>query len=77
MTEILLFANYREQLGRDSIPWTDTPITVAELKNKLKDDYKLTNLEQVMIAVNEEFANNEAVIEDGDTVALIQPVSGG
>lgn len=77
MTKILLFAGHREQLGQDAIPWSETPITVFALKNRLKNDYGLADLEQVMIAINEEFADNEAVIKKGDTVALIQPVSGG
>lgn len=77
MTKILLFASFREQLGRESIVWNETPITVGALKGKLKDQYKLSDLEKVMIAVNEEFVENDTVIQDGDTVALIQPVSGG
>lgn len=77
MTEILLFTNFREQVGQDSITWKETPITVRVLKDKLKDQYKLSNLEGVMIAVNEEYAEADTVVQDGDTVALIQPVSGG
>lgn len=77
MTEIMFFAGIREQMGQDSLPWNETPITVAELKKELENKYKLANLEQFMLAVNEEFAENNTVINDGDTVAIIQPVSGG
>ncbi|WP_374049830.1 MoaD/ThiS family protein [Neobacillus sp. PS3-34] len=30
-----------------------------------------------MAAINEEFAGNEELIQDGDVVAFIPPVSGG
>lgn len=77
MTEILLFTNFREQLGQDAITWSETPISVRGLKDGLREQYKLTNLEDVMIAINEEYAQENTMVEDGDTVALIQPVSGG
>jgi molybdopterin synthase sulfur carrier subunit len=34
-------------------------------------------MDTVMTAVNEEFAPDDTVIEDGDEIAFIPPVSGG
>lgn len=44
------------------------------LVSKFPDFNKLKSL---LIAVNDEYANNEQVIEAGDEVVLIPPVSGG
>ncbi|PAF11588.1 molybdopterin synthase sulfur carrier subunit, partial [Shouchella clausii] len=50
--------------------------TIAELKQLLEEEFGLM-LDSVMAAVNEEFASDEEVIQNGDTVAFIPPVSGG
>lgn len=77
MIQILCFAQYQEIVGQGSISWHDTPITVAALKEKLQQQYQLPDLDQTMIAVNEEYAHENTQLKDGDTVALIPPVSGG
>lgn len=35
------------------------------------------SLQGVMVAVNEEFAMDEDIVEENDTIAFIPPVSGG
>ncbi|MBB6454039.1 molybdopterin synthase sulfur carrier subunit [Salirhabdus euzebyi] len=77
MIKILLFAHLQEELGKDKLEVELDSISVGELKTKLKDTYSLTQLDQVMVAINEEYAINEDVIKSGDVVALIPPVSGG
>ncbi|GGK20514.1 molybdopterin synthase sulfur carrier subunit [Caldalkalibacillus thermarum] len=79
MINVLLFAGIREKAGRDTIRCERKGITVGELKlwlaetcPELADDMK-----RVMIAVNEEFADDSTVLKDGDQVAVIPPVSGG
>ena len=53
-------------------------ITVGALKERLVVDYpKLKNHNSFSIALNTEYASDEDFIENGDTVALIPPVSGG
>lgn len=76
MINILLFAYLQEVIGETKITWSELPITVGELKQKLAEKYNLS-LQSVMVAVNEEYADDEIVLKDGDTVALIPPVSGG
>jgi molybdopterin synthase sulfur carrier subunit len=77
MIQILCFAQFQEIVGQKSIFWHETPITAAVLKEKLQQQYGLPDLDHTMIAVNEEYADDDMEIKDGDTVALIPPVSGG
>lgn len=54
------------------------PISVAELKEDLFNKYPdLRNLSTLSIAVNNEYATNETIVNNQDEVALIPPVSGG
>ncbi|HET7580703.1 MAG TPA: molybdopterin converting factor subunit 1 [Bacillales bacterium] len=78
MIQILLFAKFREITGKETIQWPETPITVATLKEQLQQRYtEFPSLSGVMVAVNEQYADDQTEIHDGDTVALIPPVSGG
>lgn len=52
-------------------------MTVQQLKGWLKANYCLQSLDRVIVAVNEEFVTNEEMIQAGDIVAFIPPVSGG
>ena len=53
-------------------------ITVGELKERLVVDYpKLKNHNSFSVALNTEYASDDNIIENGDIVALIPPVSGG
>jgi sulfur-carrier protein len=51
--------------------------SVAELKLELASKYDLPKMDTVMTAVNEEFAQDDEIIQEGDEVAFIPPVSGG
>ncbi|CAG9611239.1 Molybdopterin synthase sulfur carrier subunit [Bacillus rhizoplanae] len=78
MITILLFANLREEVGSDQLLIIEKKeIRVHQLKEWLKDSYRLQSLDQVMTAINEEFAIDEDIVKDEDTVAFIPPVSGG
>ncbi|MDM5154454.1 molybdopterin converting factor subunit 1 [Bacillus sp. DX1.1] len=78
MITILLFANLREEVGSDQLVIIEKQeINVHQLKEWFKDSYRLQSLDQVMTAINEEFAVDEDIVKDGDTVAFIPPVSGG
>ena len=53
-------------------------LTAGELKKKLMEMYpKLEDVQSFALAVNESYADDEMMLKDGDTVAIIPPVSGG
>lgn len=76
MINILLFAHLGEAIGEPSLTWTELPMTVGDLKQKIIEKYNLP-LQSVMVAVNEEYAEDHIELKAGDVVALIPPVSGG
>ncbi|EEM60267.1 Molybdopterin converting factor (Subunit 1) [Bacillus thuringiensis serovar monterrey BGSC 4AJ1] len=52
-------------------------ITVAKLKEVLVKEYNVAISNEIMVAINEEYANEDDIIQTGDVVAMIPPVSGG
>lgn len=53
-------------------------ISIAVFKAYLKNKYpSLENINSYAIAVNEEYADDSLILELGDVVAVIPPVSGG
>ncbi|HEE9032745.1 TPA: MoaD/ThiS family protein [Bacillus cereus] len=52
-------------------------ITVAKLKEVLIKKYNIAISNEIMVAINEEYANENDIIQTGDIVAMIPPVSGG
>ncbi|MCR1835077.1 molybdopterin converting factor subunit 1 [Oceanobacillus caeni] len=77
MIHILLFADLQEKVGKDQLELEEESISVKELKKKIKNEYGLLQLDQVMTAINEEYAMESDIVKSGDTVAFIPPVSGG
>ena len=77
MIKILLFAGLKERTGKSFLIYEETPISVAHLKEELQKVSGLENFTGIMVAVNEAYAHDGFVVNDGDTVALIPPVSGG
>ena len=75
MIRVLLFANLQEEAGRSELQ-IEKSITVAELKDVVAKEYNVPVTEPIMVAINEEYANEEDTIQSGDVVALIPPVSG-
>ena len=76
MNKILFFSHLRDAVGQDSIEFEANGITVAELKQQIAEKYDL-NVDTIMVSINEEFAANDDMIQDGDIIAFIPPVSGG
>jgi sulfur-carrier protein len=77
MNKVLFFAHLRDAVGEEVLKIDASGKTVAELKAELVRNYNLPKLDSVMTAVNEEFAQDDEVIQDGDEIAFIPPVSGG
>lgn len=76
MIEVLLFASLKEQIKQDNIVIEKDRLFVSELKTYLKQQYEL-DVEDVMVAVNEEYIEEDIELTAGDKVAFIPPVSGG
>ncbi|TDL31405.1 molybdopterin converting factor subunit 1 [Jeotgalibacillus sp. S-D1] len=76
MINVQCFAHIREQIGKDQLILDETKITVKDLMDKLSALYSIQT-ESIMVAVNEEYAEPGDIVNEGDTVALIPPVSGG
>ena len=77
--KILLFGVTRDILGSESgsvsLPEGSS---VYDLRTKLIADFPaLGKLNSLMIAVNNEYAEDSTLINSSDEIALIPPVSGG
>ncbi|ARJ24298.1 molybdopterin converting factor subunit 1 [Bacillus mycoides] len=77
MIRVLLFANLQEEAGTSELQIEKENITVAELKDIVAKEYNVPVSAPIMVAINEEYANEDDTIHTGDVVALIPPVSGG
>ncbi|MDM5236389.1 molybdopterin converting factor subunit 1 [Bacillus cereus] len=77
MIRVLLFANLQEEAGTSELQIEKENITVAELKEIVATEYNVPVSAPIMVAINEEYANEDDTIQSGDVVALIPPVSGG
>lgn len=78
MIRILWFARLREDTGHSEVSLDGAPIAVGDLKGRLQQQYpQLSALDGVMVAVNEQYADDRTIVSEGDTVAFIPPVSGG
>lgn len=76
---VLLFGITKEIVGQQKLNLElSAPATVPSLMEKLRQDYpKLKELQSLMIAVNNEYAQDEQPLHERDEIALIPPVSGG
>lgn len=77
---VRFFALYRERAGR-SLAAIDAPdnATVADLIALLRQQFpRLAPPEaSIVVAVNQEYAEPDAILRPGDEICLIPPVSGG
>ncbi|WP_102273564.1 molybdopterin converting factor subunit 1 [Cytobacillus massiliigabonensis] len=77
MNKILFFAHLRDTVGEESIMMDAKGKTIADLKQMVLEKYQTVSLENVMTAIDEEFASDEDIIHEGNEIAFIPPVSGG
>ena len=75
--KVLFFAGHRRAAGiGEATLELMTGASVREASQMLERQYNLA-LRGSMVAVNDEYATPEQILNDGDTLALIPPVSGG
>lgn len=77
MNEILYFAGAKEWTGKSKDAHDFTGKSVEAVWEWLMEEYVQIPKQGVRIAVNEEYALPEDIIQAGDVIALIPPVSGG
>jgi sulfur-carrier protein len=77
MNKVLFFAHLRDAVGEEFLKIDAKGKTIADLKAELAAGYNLPKMDTVMTAINEEFSSDDEVIQDGDEIAFIPPVSGG
>ena len=78
--DVRLFALYRERAGASVVSvWLPAGAVVGELVAAVRADYpRLAPPEvRIVVAVNAEYADDDQVLQAGDEVCLIPPVSGG
>ncbi|MEQ8926642.1 MAG: molybdopterin converting factor subunit 1 [Fulvivirga sp.] len=75
---VLLFGVTKEIIGESPQQIEIQGETVRDLRTHLLSNYeKLKGLNSLMIAVNNEYAEDNLKINESDEIALIPPVSGG
>ncbi|MCB1774706.1 MAG: molybdopterin converting factor subunit 1 [Gammaproteobacteria bacterium] len=82
MIRILYFASLRERLGSDGETVSDAPGSVAALRAALAargGDWQqaFAGDQRVLVAVNQEMADDASLLKDGDEVGFFPPVTGG
>ncbi len=78
--KLLLFATLRDRAGMKSVEMQiPEGTTVAVLKDRIVEQYPAlaASMPTVLVAINREYAPDEAVVPDGADVAFFPPVSGG
>ena len=77
--EILAFGVTKDIVGGTLLNFEiESGSSVKDLKEKLQQTYpKMRELKSLLIAVNEEYGNEEYILTERDEIALIPPVSGG
>ena len=78
--KVLYFSSLKDRIKKShEVIDIKEKTTVGEFIKILKERYPELekNFDNVMIAVNEEYASSDQVLKEGDTLAIIPPVSGG
>lgn len=75
---VLYFAGLRDLVGKaEERISVSSNSTVEQVLSEIKKIHPQMRFEGVRCALNEEFVELDQVAGDGDTLALIPPVSGG
>lgn len=80
MINVLFFARLKDQVGQAELTLGNETVgkTVAELQQTLiAQGMVALQDDSIRIALNQEFCGPDTVINDGDEVAFMPPVTGG
>ena len=74
---IRYFASLSEELGRanDTLSIDELTFTAEKLWNQATG--RPLSSEKILIAINQEYADKNAELHDGDEIAFFPPVTGG
>lgn len=77
--KLLYFGVSRDQAGKnEELMSLEEGIRVSDIRRELKNKYpSLEDIQNFALAVNEAYAEDDVRLKNGDTVAVIPPVSGG
>ncbi len=75
----MYFGVSRDQADKDEeLMSLEEGIRVSDIRRELKRKYpSLEDIQNFAVAVNEAYAEDDVRLKNGDTVAVIPPVSGG
>ncbi|MGJ0515914.1 MAG: molybdopterin converting factor subunit 1 [Methylomicrobium sp.] len=74
--KVRYFASLKERIGRSEENVTITePVTAKELWRRCV--HELPPPEQILVAINLEYADWDSLVKEGDEVAFFPPVTGG
>ena len=71
------FAILRDHTGRCDEEVSTRALTPADLYEELNQRYRFPDTGKLKVAVNDEFSDWDAELQDGDSVVFIPPVAGG
>ena len=77
---VRLFAVYRDRIGESTLNLRlEEGTSVAQLAEQLVASYPhvFPRAKDLVVAVNQEYADHSQLLSGGDEIALIPPVSGG
>ena len=82
VTEVLLFASLREAMQIGNLKLTLTkPVEVKDLLLMIAGQSSLFAAalmeRELLVAINEQLAGQQSMVQPGDTIALFPPVTGG
>ncbi len=78
--KVLYFSSIKDKLKKkEDVLDISENTTLEDVISLLKEKYPeiAESLDKSMFAVNEEYADKDKILKEGDTVAVIPPVSGG
>ncbi|MCH2107722.1 MAG: molybdopterin converting factor subunit 1 [Polyangiaceae bacterium] len=79
MIQILFFAGVKDRIGEAELQVSlpEKPTSAGEILKLVEKSRKNFLSPEIRIAINEEFAPFETILQPGDTLAVIPPVTGG